>query len=99
MHGVWYTVSLCHCPRSMETLYRRANLEMPFANRATIVHGIECSNLVHAHRWHFENFCDFIHDTDTRKAMLPLSQIKQWHDCSFLVLRGVSRDNLLDERL
>jgi hypothetical protein len=31
--------------------------------------------------------------------MLSLSQIEQWHDGRFLVLRWVSSQNLLDERL
>ena len=67
---------------------------MEFAHRIAVVHGIKGSHLVDAHRRHFQQPCDFVHDTDAREAVLPLAQIEQRHHGRFLVLRGIAFEDL-----
>lgn len=55
--------------------HRCANLDVISTNRATIVHRIKGGDFVNPHRGHLEQSCDFIHDADTRKTMLSLTQV------------------------
>lgn len=70
---------------------------MEAADRVPVVHGVEGRDLVHAHRGHLQHTCHLIHDANACKAVLPLSEVEDGHDGGFLVLRGVSAENLLDE--
>lgn len=60
----------------MEDTYSCTQLNMVFPNRAPVVHSIKCSHFIHAHRGHFQNPGNLIHDTETREAMLALSQVQ-----------------------
>lgn len=80
----------------MET-HRRANLHEELPDRVPVVHGVECGNLVDSHWRYFQDPCYFVHDTDTREAMLPLAEIEKGHDSCLLVLRGVPLEDLIDE--
>lgn len=68
-------------------------------NRSSIVHSIESCNFVDSHRRHFQYLCHLIHNTDTREAMLPLTQVEEGHDGGFFVLRGIAFEDLGDELL
>ena len=68
-------------------------------HRLTIIHCIESSNLVHAHGRHLQYSRDLVHDADAREAMLPLTEIEQWHHGGFFVLRRVALEDLGDEVL
>lgn len=80
-------------------IYRRAGLEVKSADRGSVVHCVEGSDLVHSHRGHLQNSSNLIHDADTRKAMLALSEVKKRHHRRFLVLWGVAFEDLIDELL
>jgi hypothetical protein len=77
--------------------YRCAALNVIFANRAAVVHGVKGSDFVDSHWRHFKPPRNFIHDTDACEAMLPLSEVEEWHHCRLLVLCRVSSKYLLDE--
>lgn len=70
---------------------------MKLSNRLTVVHGVESSNLVDAHWWHFQPACNFVHDADAGEAVLALAEIEEGHYCSFFVLGRVSFEDLSDE--
>lgn len=72
---------------------------MEFANRCTVVHGIERSDLVDTSRGHLEKTSDLVHDGDGCKTMLALTQVEQWHHGGLLILRRVSLEDLGDECL
>ena len=72
---------------------------MKSANRRSIVHCVEGSDLVHSHRGHLQEPSNLVHDADTRKAMLALSKVKKRHHRRFLVLWGVAFEDLIDELL
>lgn len=79
--------------------HRRAALHMESAHGIPIVHSIESSHLIHTHRRHLQQPRHLIHDTDAGKAVLALSEVEQRHYGGFLVLAGVSAEDLLDELL
>lgn len=70
---------------------------MPLSNRRSIVHSIERGNLIDSHWRHLQYPRNLVHDTQARKSMLPLTQIQNWHNSGFLVLWGVSLEDLVDE--
>ena len=72
---------------------------METSNRIPIVHSIECRDLIHSHWRHLQYPRDLIHDTNAREPMLPLSEVKQWHDSRLLVLAWISAEHFLDEVL
>lgn len=76
-----------------------ADLDMVFAHRVAIVHGVESGHLVDAHWRHFEDVCHLIHDADAAETMLALAQIEKRHDSSLFILRGVAGDDFFDELL
>lgn len=77
--------------------YRGAALNVESADRTPVVHGIKGSHFVDAHGRHLEYPCNLIHDADACETVLALSEVKERHDGGFLVLAGVSADDLLDE--
>ena len=70
---------------------------MKLSNRLTIVHGVESSNLVYPHWWHFQPACNFIHDADAGEAVLALAEIEEGHYGGFFVLRRVAFKDFGDE--
>lgn len=70
---------------------------MKLSNRLTIVHGVESSNLINAHRWHFQPACNFIHDTDAGEAVLALAEIEEGHYGGLFVLRRVAFQDFSNE--
>ena len=72
---------------------------MKLSNRLTVIHGVESSNLVDAHWWHFQPACNFVHDADAGEAVLALAEIEEGHYGSFLILGRVSFKDLGDELL
>ena len=72
---------------------------MVFSDRCPVVHGVERRDLVHTHGGHLEEARDLVHDADAAEAVLALAEVEERHDGGLLVLRGVPRDNLLDELL
>jgi hypothetical protein len=77
--------------------YGRANLQMPLAYGTSVVHCVECSNLIDTHRRHLQQSSNFIHDAQACETMLPLSEIENWHHGRFLVLWWIALQNLIDE--
>lgn len=69
------------------------------ANGVAVVHCVESGHLVDTHGRHLEHSGDFVHDADAGEAVLALSEVEQRHDSGFLVLRGVSCEDFLDELL
>lgn len=62
---------------------------------APVEHGIEGRDLVHPHWGHPEQLCDIVHNADARPSLvLPLPEVKERNDCSLLILRRISRDDL-----
>lgn len=78
---------------------RGACLEMESADRRSVVHCVEGSNLIDSHRGHLQDPSNLVHDADTREAMLPLSKIEKRHHRRFLVLWGVAFEDLIDQLL
>ena len=76
-----------------------ACLEVESANRRSIVHCVEGSNLVDAHRGHLQDPSNLVHDADTCEAMLPLSKVEKRHHGRFLILWGVAFEDLIDKLL
>lgn len=72
-------------------------MELP--DRVAIVHGVERSDFVHPHRRHLEPSGDLVHDADAGEAVLSLSDVEERHDGALLVLRRISRHDLLDQLL
>lgn len=68
-------------------------------DRVAVVHGVERRNLIHTHRRHLQDPRHLVHDADAREAVLPLAQVQQGHDGSFLVLAGIPRQHFLHELL
>lgn len=64
-----------------------------------VIHSIERRHLVYPHWRHLEYPRHLVHDTDARKAMLPLSQVQQGHDRRLLVLAWVPAEHFLNEVL
>ena len=79
--------------------YRGAGLNMEAPDRIPIIHRVEGCDLVDTHRWHLENPCDFFHDTDTCKTMLPLAKVEEGHHGGFFILGRVAFKNFLDKLL
>ena len=82
-----------------KTTYSSASLNMELANRGAVVHGIERSDLVDAHRGHLKDTSHLVHDADAAEAVLALAEIEQGHDGRLLVLRRVALDDLFDDLL
>ena len=78
---------------------RSATLYVEASHRCTVVHGVECGDLVDSHGRHFQDARHFVHDADAGEAMLSLPEVEQRHHCRFLVLARVSAQDLLDELL
>jgi hypothetical protein len=70
---------------------------MPLSNGVTVVHGVECRNLIDTHWRHLQYPRNLIHDTQARKSMLSLSKIEYGHDCRLFVLGRVSLEDLVNE--
>jgi hypothetical protein len=79
--------------------YCCAALHVEAPNRVPVVHGIEGRHLVDSHWRHLQYSRHLVHYTDAGKAVLPLTQVQQWHDCRLLVLARVPAKHLLDEIL
>ena len=79
--------------------YRCAKLNEVFADRLTVVHGIESSDFVDTHGGHLQEAGDLVHDANACEAVLTLAQIQERHDCSLLVLGGVALEDLIDQSL
>ena len=80
-------------------MYRCAGLDVELAHGRPVVHGVEGSHLVDAHRGHLENACHLVHDADAGEAVLPLAQVEQRHDGGLLVLGRVALEDLGDDGL
>ena len=69
---------------------------MIFSYRRPVIHGVECRDLVHAHRWELKQFRDVVHDADAGPSLvLFLSKIEQWNDRRLFILRRVVGYNSL----
>ena len=77
--------------------YRCADLDVVLAHGGPVVHGVESRDLVHTHGRHLQYPCNLVHDADAAESVLALSEVEEWHNGGLLVLRGVPRDDLLDE--
>jgi hypothetical protein len=77
--------------------HRCADLNVEATNRIPVVHGVEGGDLVDAHGRHLQHTCDLIHNADACESVLSLSQVQDGHHSGFLVLGGVSAEDLFDE--
>jgi hypothetical protein len=77
--------------------YGSADLHEVLANRLAVVHGVEGRDLINTHWGHLEHASDFVHDTDAGEAVLALTEVKQGHDSSLLVLGRVALEDLIGE--
>lgn len=77
--------------------YGSADLHKVLANRVAVVHGVEGRDLVNTHWGHLEHASDFVHDTDAGETVLALTEVKQGHDSSLLVLGRVALEDLIGE--
>lgn len=77
--------------------YGGADLQVIFADRGPVVHGVEGGNLVDPHGWHLKESCDLVHNTETGEAVLSLSEIEQRHDGRLLVLGRVALEDFIDD--
>lgn len=77
--------------------YGSADLHKVLANRVAVVHGVEGRDLVNTHWGHLEHASDFVHDTDAGEAVLALTEVKQGHDSSLLVLGRIALEDLVGE--
>lgn len=75
--------------------YRCADLHEVLANGLAVVHGVEGRNLVDTHRGHLEHASDLVHDANAGEAVLALTEVKQGHDGSLLVLGRVALEDLI----
>ena len=99
--GVWKdkSVTTCAVDQGGSGIDRGACLEMEPADRRPVVQCVKGGDLVDTHWGHLQDPSDFIHNANTREAMLPLSQVKKRHYGRFLVLRGIAFEDLIDELL
>lgn len=79
--------------------YRRASLDVELAHGRTVVHCVEGGDLVDAHRGHFEQASDLVHDADGRETVLALTEVENGHDGGLLVLGRVPLEDLGDDGL
>lgn len=86
-------------PSNCASAYRRANLNVEFARRIPIVHGVECGDLINTHGRHLQYPRDLVHDTDAGESVLALAKVEERHHGGLFVLRGVPGYDLLDELL
>jgi len=78
--------------------YGGTALNVIFAHRLTIVHGVKCCNLVNTHWWHFQDARNLVHNTDTSPAVvLALPKVEQRHDCGFFILTGIAGKDFFDQ--
>lgn len=84
---------------SIFSTYRCAALNVEFAHRVAVVHGVESSDLVDSHGWHLEESRNLVHDTDAGETVLSLAEVEQRHDGGLLVLAGVAGQDFLDKLL
>lgn len=97
MHGVYRRVSdAVHVSIKFECTHSCAALNVVFTHRVSVIHGVESSNLIDTHWWHFQSPSDLVHDADAAESVLPLAEIEKRHNSGLLVLRGVPGDDLLD---
>ena len=68
-------------------------------DRGSVVHSIERRHFIHPHRRHFQYLCHLVHHTDAREAMLSLAEVEEGHHGCFLVLRGITLEDLGDDFL
>lgn len=62
----------------------------PSSIDAPVEHGVEGSNFIDTHWWHFKELRDVVHDADTCPSfVLSLAEIEERNDSSFLVLWGI----------
>ena len=78
---------------------RGADLHEELAYGRPVVHGVEGRDFVDAHRRHFEDFGDFVHDGDGGEAVLALAEVEEGHDGCFLVLGWVAFEDFGDDLL
>ena len=71
--GVVLALSCLMFAKEVGKAYSGTALDMEFAHRTPVVHGVEGGDFVHAHRWHLEDPSHFVHDADTGEAVLSLS--------------------------
>lgn len=76
-----------------------ANLDVVLAHGIPVIHCVESGNFVYTHGRHLEYPCNLVHDADAAESVLALTKVEERHDGCFLVLRGVPRDDFLDELL
>ena len=81
------------------SVYGSANLDVEPADGVAVVHCVKRSDFVHAHRRHFEQARDLVHDADAREAVLALAEVEQGHHGGFFVLRRVAFEDFGDEFL
>lgn len=74
-----------------------AHLHEECAHGLAVVHGVKGRDLVDAHRRHFEESCDFVHDANRGEAVLSLAEVEEGHDGGFFVLWWVSLEDFGDE--
>ena len=79
--------------------YGGAYLDVVFAHRSAVVHGVKGSYLVDAHGRHLQQPRHLVHHADGAEAVLALAQIQQRHDSRLLVVGGVPAEDLLDQLL
>ena len=77
--------------------YRRTRLDKELADGSPVIHGVEGSDLVDAHRGNLEDAGNFVHNTNGSEAVLALAKVEKRHNRGLLVLGRVALDDLLDD--
>jgi hypothetical protein len=76
--------------------YGGADLHVVFADRGAVVHGVEGSDLVNAHRRHLKKTRNLVHDAKAGESVLALTEVEDGHHGGLLVLGRVAGQDLLD---
>ena len=76
--------------------YGGADLHVVFPDRGAVVHGVEGSDLVDAHRRHLEETRNLVHDAEAGESVLALAEVEDGHHGGLLVLGRVAGQDLLD---
>lgn len=79
--------------------YSCADLDVVLAHGVPVVHCVESGNFVYTHGRHLEYPRNLVHDADAAESVLALAEVEKRHNGCLLVLRGVPRDDFLDELL
>lgn len=98
--GVYLFISSQSRERShlrTERTYGGANLEVVFADRSAVVHGVKGRNFVDTHGRHLKKSRNLVHDAETGETVLSLSKVEQRHDGRLLVLWRVALEDLIDD--